>query len=60
MQLWNRIERIRWSRVSGFDVEFADVGITSNHEGGGDEQYRAAQHNMKPRMEIGREGGGAS
>ena len=41
-------------------LSFADVGITSKHEGGGDEQYRAAQHNMKPRMEIGREGGGAS
>ena len=23
---------------------FADVGITSNHEGGGDEQDNAAQH----------------
>ena len=25
-------------------LSFADVGITSNHEGGGDEQYSAAQH----------------
>ena len=25
-------------------MSFADVGITSKHEGGGDEQYSAAQH----------------